>query len=392
MRKAIGILAFTATFLVGVNGASASSDSHLQFRNSIRTLEDIQDATAAGDPAAADLQAKLTAQIEADVKNVQQSDLQDINNLRALAIYLFSGGNPDDVERRLALLTIDAATKNLLEGAVAYARGDKAKAIKRLERVDPNSLPPNLGGRVALVKAILTSAEDLKAALKLLVAARALMPGTLVEEAALRRCISFAGKLPDIDELERCASLYMRRFPQSVYWQEFEDNFILSLIGVDYLNPAGSIANLNFILNDLAPADHRKMLLSIAKAAISRGRFKLAVACAAKALEMSRAGSAEMARSNLYAGAAMIAQDNFNLGKEKLEAIDNSLLGQSDSGLLGKALNMARQITSQPAISKEQAIKSLTPEERNAGLSPAYIKLLAKAQSALADPQPVKLN
>ena len=91
MRKAIGILAFTATFLVGVNGASASSDSHLQFRNSIRTLEDIQDATAAGDPAAADLQAKLTAQIEADVKNVQQSDLQDINNLRALAIYLFSG-------------------------------------------------------------------------------------------------------------------------------------------------------------------------------------------------------------------------------------------------------------------------------------------------------------
>ncbi len=121
---------------------------------------------------------------------------------------------------------------------------------------------------MALVKAILTSAEDLKAALLLLGTARALMPGTLVEEGALRRCISFAGKLPDIEQLEHCASSYIRRFPKSIYWKEFEESFTLSLIEMDYLKAGGTMPQLNSILEDLPPADHRKMLLMISKAAV----------------------------------------------------------------------------------------------------------------------------
>ena len=240
MRKTVGAIVLAATYLMAASSAGASGGANLQFRNAIRTLEKIQDATASGEHSAVDVQSKLIIQMGTDLQNTKQSDLQDVRNLRAIAVYLFSGGNPNIAEKQLTPLKIEPGDKALLDGALAYARAEKANAVKYLKEVDLASLPPTLAGRVALVKAILTSAEDLKTALQLLGTARALMPGTLVEEGALRRCVSFAGKLPDIEQLEHCASSYIRRFPKSIYWQEFEDSFTLGLIEMDYLKAGGT--------------------------------------------------------------------------------------------------------------------------------------------------------
>jgi chemotaxis protein MotC len=389
MRKG-GMAVLAAVFSMIMSNAWANDEARLQFRNAIRTLERVQDATASGDRSAVDVQSKLIVQIETDLMSAKKVDLQDVRNLRAIATYLFSGGNPNIAERRFISLDINPENKHLLDGALAYARGEKANAIKFLGNVNLANLPPNLGGRVALVKAILVSAEDLKAALNLLGTASALMPGTLVEEATLRRCVSFAGKLPDIEQLELCASLYIRRFHQSVYWQEFEDSFTLGLIQADYIKAGGSMLRLKFILNDLPSVDNRKMLLVISKAAVGRGRFLLAKACAARAFEMSRADSVEMTRANLYAGAAMIVQEDHAAGKKKLESIEKSKLDPSDKALLGKALELTHQIASRPDITEEQAIKSLSPAELKDNQSPAYTSLLARAQNALADSRPLK--
>jgi chemotaxis protein MotC len=383
---------FALVAMWGLSFHAAWANSPLQFRNSIRTLEALQDATAMGDPLAADLQAKLTTQVEADLKNAQKADLRNAQNLRAIAVYLFIGGNPDAAERRLTSLNIDPDLKNLLDGALAYTRGDKVNATKFLDPVNPAELPANLGGRVALVKAILASAQDLKAALKLLNIARGLMPGTLVEEAALRRCINFSGKALDIAQLENCASLYIRRFSKSIYAGEFNDSFITSLIEVDYLNKGGSTANLDVVLGDLTPPEHRKFLLAIARVTLNHGRFELAKACAGRALEMSRAGSAEMVRSKLYLAAAQLAKDEFQVGIQSLGAINRAALDADDTALLDKALNLAAQIIKQPEISKEKAIVTLTPEERSAGQTEEYTKLLSRAQNALADPNTAKVN
>ncbi|MDP1702519.1 MAG: hypothetical protein Q8L53_16380 [Aestuariivirga sp.] len=322
--------------------------------------------------------------------NAKQSDLQDVRNLRAVAVYLFSGGNPNVAERRLIPLKIDPENKVLLDGALAYARGDKASAIKFLGNVDIASLPPTLAGRVALVKAILTSAEDPKAALSLLGTARALMPGTLVEEGALRRCISFAGKLPDIEQLEHCASAYIRRFPVSLYWADFEESFTLGLIEMDYLKAGGTMPRLNVILKDLPAADYRKMLLMISKAATGHGRRSLAISSAQSARELSRAGSAEMARSNLYEGAILIVEEGYELGKTKLEKIDRSFLDPSDRSLLEKALELSRQIARRPDTAEEEPIKPPMSAGLEKDQPPAYASLMARAKTALADPDPTK--
>jgi chemotaxis protein MotC len=388
VRKTVGAILLAATHLIVASCAWASGD--LQFRNAARILERVQDATASGDRTAAEMQSKLLVQMGTDLQNAKQADLQDARNLRAVAIYLFSGGNPNVAERQLIPLKVDPENKELLDGALAYARGDKAGATKFLGKVDLATLPPTLAGRVALVKAILTSADDLKAALSLLGTARAFMPGTLVEEGALRRCIVFAGKLSDIEELEHCASAYIRRFPKSLYWKDFEESFTLSLIEMDYMKTGGTMPRLNFILKDLPPASSGKMLLMISKAATGHGRHPLAISSAQSARELSGAGSAELARSNLYEGAIMIAGEDYELGTAKLEKIDRSLLDPSDRSLLEKALELTRQIARKPKIMEEQAVKPPTSAQLEKGLSPTYASLLARAKIALADPEPPK--
>jgi chemotaxis protein MotC len=390
VRKTALALLLAALNVAAAGCAQASSDSYLRFRDTTRTLEKVQDATASGDPSAANLQSKLMIQLETDLKLANQLDLQDVKNLRAIAVYLFIGGNPGIAEVRLHQLKIDAQYKELLDGALAYAKGDKANAVKFLADVDINGLPPNLAGRIALVKAILTSAEDLRTALSLLNTARAIMPGTLVEESALRRCISFAGKLPDIERLERCASAYIRRFPKSIYRQDFEDKLALGLVEADYLIAGGTMPRLAFVLKDLPPSDSTLMLLKIAKAAVGHGRYSLAISTAEEAFKLSRAGSPEMARSNLYAGAVMIAEKDHEIGRKKLEQTNRSLLDAGDMALLEKALALARQITKKPDITEEQARKSQAPSEPNNGQSPAYTALLARANAALADTPPAK--
>jgi chemotaxis protein MotC len=390
VRWRLAIPVWTAALLAMLQNGFADSAGQVQLRNSIRTLESMQDATAVGDHVAADLQSKLVIQIEADLNNAKPGDLQDERNLKAIAVYLFSGGSPDVAERRLTSLRIDPEIKTLLDGALAYARGDKASANKFLREIDPADLPPNLGGRVALVKAILISNEDMATALKSLSAARILMPGTLVEEAALRRCISFAGKLPDIEHLEHCASQYIRRFPKSVYWQEFEDSFIMGLIEVDYAVSGGTLLALNTILDDLSAADHRRLLLAISKASIGRGKFKLTMECAAKALEIPQADRSEMARSDLYLGAVMIVQKEFEAGKAKLEAIDKSLLDQSDKALFDKALELTIQIVRRPDMDRHEVLQSPMPDEPDTQISEAYTSLLARAETALADANPIQ--
>ena len=104
MRKTVGAILLTATYLMAASSAGASGGANLQFRNAIRTLEKIQDATASGEHSAVDVQSKLIIQMGADLQNTKQSDLQDVRNLRAIAVYLFSGGNPNIAEKQLTPL------------------------------------------------------------------------------------------------------------------------------------------------------------------------------------------------------------------------------------------------------------------------------------------------
>ena len=72
-------------------------------------------------------------------------------------------------------------------------RPDDCRAM-RWRPVDPLTQPPELGAFLALVKGSITAADDPAAAQKMFDEARLLSPGTLVEEAALRRSIALGSR------------------------------------------------------------------------------------------------------------------------------------------------------------------------------------------------------
>jgi hypothetical protein len=97
-----------------------------------------------------------------------------------------------------------------------------------------------------------------------------------------------------------------------------------------------------------------------------------------------------MARSNLYEGAILIVGEGYESGRTKLEKIDMSLLDPSDRSLLEKALELSRQIAQRPDTTEGEELKPQTSTETEKDQSPVYASLLARAKTALADPDPAK--
>src|SRR5690606_34521591 len=112
-------------------------------------------------------------------------------------VYAMSGGNPATIEAVLSRLTLDEYDRDIGDGILSYLNGDIASARSMLANVDARSLPHEVSAFLALVKGSVSAAEQPAEALKLFDHARLLGPGTLVEEAALRRSVDLAATIGD---------------------------------------------------------------------------------------------------------------------------------------------------------------------------------------------------
>lgn len=326
----------------------------LQLQKSVRTLENLQDRAAAGDAEAARLQVRLITQIETDISLTPDENLKLPQNLEALVTILLSGGNPNVIEAHTTNLNIDENMRNLITGALAYARADREGAVTWLNKVEIAHLPPTLGGRVALVRSIIGAGENASKAIDDLYLARQLMPGTLVEEASLRRCVAFAGKLADLERLKFCAGRYMRRFPKSLYWSEFVDSFALAVAQTGY-GEGDQFKELLESLERLSTPVQREVLLRLSQASLTHGRLELAAALADSAAYLSIAASPEMGRAKLYRAAAHVASGEAEQYAQVLEKLDPQVFSPKDRHLLANALSLLGQIRAEPSFTDAEA-------------------------------------
>ena len=183
----------------------------LQPYQMVRSLQLVQDRIASGDHAALPMQNKLLEMIDTRLRVAGRQDFADKRNFHAMLVYAMSGGNPATIEAVLLRLQLDKSDMTLAEGVLDYLRGRQGEARSALANVDPMTVAPELGAFLALVKASIVTTGDAAAASKLFDQARLLGPGTLVEEAALRRSLSLATTLGDTDRFLRASSQYVRR-------------------------------------------------------------------------------------------------------------------------------------------------------------------------------------
>lgn len=348
MRRAVRLCGSIGIALGGAGLATATRAAEpLQPYQLVRSLQLVQDKIAAGDHAALPMQGKLLELIDARMRSASPQDFADPKNFRALLVYGMSGGNPSTVGASTARIELDAVNKNIAAGIVAYLGGRPAEAIKLLEPMDPMQQSPDLGAFVALVKGSLLALEKPKEALMLLDQARLLSPGTLVEEAALRRSVGIAVTEGDAARFVLASTQYVERFLHSPYASQFADSFASGVIALHMAVSQDKLADIVSMMD----AEREKVIyLRIARRAAIDGLNDLSAFAASKA-EEGRNGkdNEDDPRALLYASLSSMTSASVAELREKLDRIDRGQLSQSDRDLLDAAKAVTHEIVTAPA-------------------------------------------
>lgn len=338
------LLALAATALSCA--PALAQKSPLQPYQMVRSLQLVQDRLAGGDQAALPMQRKLLEMVDERLRAADPEELKDPKNFRALLIYAMSGGNPATIERLGQNAWSDDAGKTLVVGVVNYLRGDLPAAEKALSTADPLTEAPELGAFVALVRGSMLGKDRPEDALRLLDQARLLAPGTLVEEAALRRAVALAATQGDAMRFLRASTQYAYNYLRSPYASQFADAFVS---GVLTLHTAINPEILSQVTALMDAEQEKVIYLRIARRAAIEGMPELSAFASARA-EQGRNGllNDDDPRAVLYSGLSQVTKENADALKSKLDKIDRSQLTEGDRRLLDAISTVATEIVAPP--------------------------------------------
>jgi chemotaxis protein MotC len=217
----------------------------------------------------------------------------------------------------------------------------------------------------------------------LLSMARLMAPGTLVEEAALRRQIYVADQLKATGMVESLARQYLDRFRHSVYAGNFRARFAAAISHMDFVDKEAEFPRLDDMLAMVEPDSRCQLYLTVALASVVKGRVTAGKLAAARALSLADPDSASAARAHLYHAASLVADaPSLDAALSDFSAIDAHLLTASDLSLyrvVGLTLQGVRAGTEIASLPLQQ-VASLDKGDTEAG-KPTPI--MDRAQEAL---------
>lgn len=381
MRRSLRALAALVALCGATTARADGEDAGLQPYQLVRSLQLLQDRIADGDQAALPLQKKMLELVDQRLKAADDKTLRQERNVRAALTYGMSGGNPATLANVLRNPVVSVEDKTIGQGILAYIRGNSDIARKALEKTDPTSYPAEIGAFLALVKGSVTSRTDAKAALRQLDLARLLGPGTLVEEAALRRSLALHAFLKDPDRFLMAAEQYARRFLRSPYAGQFADSLVTGVLDLhDHID----LARLEGITK-LMDADQRKVIyLRLARRATVDGLTEFAAFAAKMAGEDSTTPDA---RAALYSKLSGLTSDNVEETASSLRTIDRQQLSESDVKLLDAAQAVMTQMTAPPEAGVGDGNDTAAPEATTEEPKTAQEQALAGVDPTKPDSQ-----
>ncbi|RYC30488.1 chemotaxis protein [Lichenibacterium minor] len=349
----------------------------------VRALQLLQDRVAHGSVAAQAAQAKMLVHVADVFAAADPADWKEPRNAQAAALYLFSAGRPSVL--RAVLERHPAFTPEgdrLVKGALAYAEGQDDVARKLLGTLDPKALPASLGGHLALIMATLLTDKEPARADAMLDAARLLVPGTLVEEAALRRQIFLLADAATLDKFLGLSRQYIRRYRSSVFAANFKGRFTSFAVKLALGGDVAQLAKLDPVLAEFPPTERRSIYLTLARDALVGGRAEAARYASARAAALSPdPGEAE--RAKLYAAAATAASAGAPAARSALDAIDAARLPPRDAELRDAATAVAASVDADLG-DRGQDLAGAAPDSPTAALLDRAHRALAASDALLA--------
>jgi chemotaxis protein MotC len=349
----------------------------------VRALQAVQDGIANGDTAAHASHIALIRQIGEKFLAADASVWSNPQNGQAVVIYLLSGGAPQIV-RKLPRDKINVDSR-LFDGALAYVEGRQDEARDLLKDVKPRTISSGMGGQVALVQGALFARSEASLAIERLDDARLLLPGTLVEEAALRREILLVGQAEDFDKFEFLTLAYIRHYRNSVYagdfWQRFSTGLTQSSLALDDRR----FARVAALLEQVDRASRLKLYLVIARGALLRGKLTVTRLAGERALTLSADATPDRERAHFYRAASRALTDEYDGGFAELKALDRTKLAERDVLLLNATLQLALDVR-KPIAGPAAAMSADKPPPTPARIDLASSNaMLARAQTQLGE-------
>ena len=336
-----------------------AAGSNLEPYQLVRSLQLVQDRIAGGDHAALPMQRRLLSMIDEKFRNIDAGNFGERRNIRGLLIYAMSGGNPATVERALAVVPGDDPEGRMGEAILAYLKGRPGPAIQSFATIDPYQESPEIAPSLALVKGGLLALENPKAALPYLDFARLAGPGTLVEEAALRRSIGIATTIRDEARFLLHSEQYVRRFLNSPYAAQFAESFVSGVIA---FAQKLEVADIDRIARLMTPEQQKVIYLRIARFAAIEGLKELSLTASARAAETNPGGPVtDDPRARLYAGMSAVTSATVEEVYEDLKSIDAQQLTPRDRALLEATRAIAVTVLS--TVPEPAAIAPVQPAQ-----------------------------
>ena len=343
-RTILVLLTLLLPFTVLPDGRAGASEPWRY----LQALQALQDRVAHGDRKAYRAQVRLIAYLGREFAALPDETWKKRLNAEALFVYVLSGGNPTAATALLEHKEEIALPEGALEGAVAFVQGRNSVAWKHLQMVDGRDMSITAQAQRALVKASLRAAAEPLEALDLLARVRLLKPGTLMEEAALRRALFLAGGEGDVKTFMKLASAYIRRFRNSWYVSDFLRRFAWLLVRLDYGREPFLVERMEPLISMLTKRRQALLHAAVARTAILEGKRKLAVVAGRRALSIYPDTSRFAARVKTWIAAAEVVSPDPDEAVEMLKKVPPGELDERDRKLRTAALVVGRAIVEEP--------------------------------------------
>lgn len=308
--------------------AFSQSQDNLMPYAMLRSLQFVQDSVAMGDHSAAEMQRFLLQTIDERLKSAPSAIFKDPRNVDAALIYAMSGGNPATLELLVARDVDGNFDSRVADILRKYLSGKGTLVAQSIAAMVPEYRGKRIGAYLALIGGNVTIPRDPLAALGFYDIARLEAPGTIVEEAALRRSLAIAVEDGDAARGVDYAQRYARRFLHSPYASQFAD-LLVSLV----VKRADSIGE-EAIQETFAMMDterQKEAYLRLSRLAAISGKDSLArmAALKAKALSPSLPGEPEV-QANLYESLSNIGTPDVVSAIETIGQIPEAQLSDRD--------------------------------------------------------------
>jgi chemotaxis protein MotC len=263
--------------------------------------------------------------------------------IESAAAFVLSGGDPSILARPLGSSTLSEQQRILLEGVASYATADLVTAKEKFANVKLEQLETTLTAQLTMALVQLDSSAEHHESSQRLAFVADVLPGTLIEEAAIRRIIPLLALQAKRQQLLYWTTRYLRRFPNSLYYRDFEASLVKAIVA---LSPDESAMEAGILRGMFTVARE------VRAASLSREIMLLAVQRADTSLcdrvETSLAATFDLGTSQFLDSVVLFkickVVDGGQQNLQKMKTVDRAKLGEEVKLYLDKAVTMAEAV------------------------------------------------